>query len=75
MGEQRKIVAEHFPVEKLPEELRAGLADARHVTVTVEVEEPPQQRSLLSFWGAGKGVYDSPEAAVDAIRKLRDEWP
>ena len=33
------------------------------------------RRPLLSYLGAGKGVYPTPEDAVSAIRKLRDEWP
>jgi hypothetical protein len=81
MGEQRRVVAEHYPVEKLPEELRAGLGEVRHVTVTIEAEPEDTarpavaRRPLLSYLGAGKGVYPTPEDAVSAIRKLRDEWP
>ncbi len=33
-----KIVREHYPVEKLPEDLRAGLSAGQSVTITVEEE-------------------------------------
>lgn len=74
MGEGKKIVTEHFPVERLPEELRAGIEAGRAVRVTVEVEEPRPRRTPQSFFGSAPGVYGSPEEAVAAIRKLRDEW-
>jgi hypothetical protein len=67
MGETKKIVTEHYPAEKLPEELRAGLETGQLVRVTVEPEEPGK----AGFEGAGAGVY-SPEDAVSYIRALRD---
>ena len=72
MTEQKKIVTEHFPVDRLPEELRRGIESGRMVRVVVEAE-PPQKRSLRSFLGCGKGLYATPEEAVAEIRKLRDE--
>lgn len=75
MGEGKKIVTEHFPADKLPEELRRGIMSGEMVRVTVEHEgvaaKPP--RSMTSFLGAAKGLYDSPEDAVAFIRQLRDE--
>jgi hypothetical protein len=73
MGETKKIVTEHYPAERLPKELRAGLGSGRLVRVTVEPEEPGKPGfDLMSFMGAGAGVY-SPEGAVSSIRRLRDE--
>jgi hypothetical protein len=73
MGETKKIVTEHDPAEKLPDELRAGLESGQLVRVTVEPEEPSKAGfDLMSFMGAGAGVY-SPEEAVSSIRRLRDE--
>ena len=73
MGATKKIVIEHYPVDKLPEELRRGLYNGEFVRVTVEnAIAPPLRRSLSSFFGAGKGVYSEDEAVRD-IRKLRDE--
>lgn len=78
MNQTRKIVVEHYPVDRLPEELRLGLEDARDVTITIEapsaeaVEKRPPLASLL---GKGRGVYQTPEQADAAVRALRDEWP
>jgi len=77
MGETKKIVVEHFPVDKLPDELRRGIEAGQVVRVTVEEESEsmaPPYRSLSDFVGAGRGLYATPEEATDFIRKLRDEW-
>jgi hypothetical protein len=75
MGETKKIVTEHYPAEKLPEELRAGLESGQLVRVTVEPEAPQvARRPLSSFIGAAKGLYSSPEEVLQSIRDLRDEW-
>ena len=72
MGETTKIVTEHYPAEKLLEELRAGLETGQLVRVTVEPEEPGKAGfDLMSLMGAGAGVY-TPEEAVSYIRALRD---
>lgn len=86
MGETRKIVIQHFPVEKLPAEIRSlieGAApggDAAVQTVTVTVEQNlapahagPVAQSWKSFFGAGRGIYQTHEEAVEFIRALRDE--
>ena len=74
MGETKKIVVEHYPVEKLPEDLRSGIESGKMVRVTVETEaqENSPQLSLSAFFGAGKGCY-SEEEAISFIRRLRDE--
>jgi uncharacterized protein (DUF1786 family) len=73
MGETKKIVTEHYPAEKLPEELRKGLEEGQLVRVTVEPEGTRAITfDLLSFLGAGAGVYSTDEA-VSYIRTLRDE--
>ncbi len=44
-----RIVKEHYPASKLPEDLREGLAPGAEVTVTVEVlESPPALESVMS---------------------------
>ncbi len=74
MTEIKKIATEHFPVDKLPEELRRGIESGQMVRVVVEAEfAPPQKRSLRSFLGCGTGLYATPEEAIAEIRKLRDE--
>jgi len=74
MTEQKKIVTEHFPVDRLPDELRRGIEDGKMVRVVVEAEvEMPEPRPLREFWGIAKGAYPTPADAVAEIRKLRDE--
>ena len=81
MGETKKIVIEHFPVEKLPEELKRGLEDGQLVRVTVESVEGRNDASsagagswpLSSFLGIAPGLYASPQDVVAHIRSLRDE--
>jgi hypothetical protein len=78
MGELRRIVTDDVPVEELPERMRRGLDAGQRVRVTVEAgataERVPEPRPLRDFWGAGRGLYATPEEAVDFVGKLRDEW-
>ncbi len=74
MTEQKKIITEHFPVDRLPEELRRGIESGKMVRVVVEAEvEGAKPPPLREFWGVGKGAYPTPADAVAEIRKLRDE--
>lgn len=85
-----KIVREHYPVEKLPEDLRAGLPRDATVTVTVEADEKPSTQALRAMV---QDLLDHPkpmtlrqlremvgprnvtsDEAVARIRALRDEW-
>ncbi len=43
-----RIVKEHYPVEKLPEDLRAGLGAATHVRITVVLEDEHGDAALLN---------------------------
>lgn len=77
MGEGSKIVVEHYPVDKLPEELRAGLASGEMVRITVEREaqEVREPRPLHEMYGFAAGLYASQGLdPVEFIRRLRDEW-
>jgi hypothetical protein len=75
-----KIVVEHYPVERLPEDLRAGLHAAVSVKITVEAEDDggmavddvvaAARRRLAARDGGGVSM----EEAVARIRSLRDEW-
>lgn len=42
-----KIVREHYPAAKLPDDLRAGIDPARQVTVTVVEEDAEPGASIL----------------------------
>jgi hypothetical protein len=78
-----KIVKEHYPVSKLPVELREGIDPKGHVTVTVvEEEKPSEGRMTLEEIIAkadrlkeeGLIVPVTAKEAVARIRALRDEW-
>lgn len=81
-----KIVVEHYPVSRLPEDLREGLESAGSVRVTVEAEaagvnthRPVSAVDLVSQLQAekaGKAPADgiSLDDAVARIRELRNEW-
>lgn len=69
-----RIVREHYPAARLPEELRAGLDLDAHVTVSVVVEhETRHQRVDLDaiFARAGKSLSrtaDEIDAELHALR-------
>lgn len=85
-----RIVKEHYPVEKLPDDLRDGLPEGQTVTVTIENEAKPTLDELHEMV---MGILANPqpmtlaelrqmvgprnvtaEEAVARIRALRDEW-
>lgn len=78
-----KIVREHYPVEKLPEDLREGLRPGATVRVVLEVDDVRIERHSMSFEESMRLIKDyrrdnpervSVEDAVRRIRDLRDEW-
>jgi hypothetical protein len=83
------IVREHYPVEKLPEDLREGLGASPTVRVILETQESETEKSgtsarrpftLEESLDAVRNfrAKDTPgvtmEEAVARIRALRDEW-
>ena len=82
-----KIVREHYPVERLPPDLRVELVGQSTVTVTIEADDqratPPEkpQFSITDVLAQAKRLRDAgvikrttPQEAVARIRALRDEW-
>lgn len=80
-----KVVREHYPVEKLPEDLRELVGDARSVTVELTAErvsslKPLTRDELVAMIRlsqkehAARGTSVTTEEAVRRIRELRDEW-
>jgi hypothetical protein len=71
-----KIIREHYPVSKLPKDLREGLDPASDVTVTVEREEnsPRDILTLEEIFAARKPPYRSAEEIDADVRRSRDEW-
>jgi hypothetical protein len=77
-----KIVREHYPVERLPADLRAELPAGASVTVTITAsEDMPRPLSsteavalIAQMRALNKGKGLTPEEAAAEIRELRDEW-
>ena len=84
MDERDKIIREDYPVEKLPEDLRAELGGVGRVRVTLEPSDKMADRKCAE-WARVEAHIEkaraSPgfrpvtnEEAVARIRELRDEW-
>lgn len=76
-----RIVKEHYPVEKLPEDLREGLAPGTTVSVTLELETPGALSAdvddlLKRTEKVRKNLPHllTASEAVQRVRDLRDEW-
>jgi hypothetical protein len=70
-----KVIREHYPAAKLPEELRAGIDPNASVKITVEIEEPPQRvMSLEEMFELRRDVFPSQRDIDDHVKTLRDEW-
>lgn len=73
-----KIVLEHYPASKLPDELRGKIA--RGASVRVVVEETERKPLTLEEFRASmaqarkRKTGVTLEEAVARIRELRDEW-
>jgi len=81
MGDQKTIVVEHYPVERLPDDIRERIArsigDGPFVKLHIEVDALPADagstRPFDHYFGKGDGTYSGLDP-IDDIRKLRDEW-
>lgn len=73
-----KIVREHYPASKLPDDLRTGLPGSATVRVTIEAESTKLtvQEMLEQLKQVRQKLPHkvSIEEAVQRIRTLRDEW-
>ncbi|WP_214471409.1 hypothetical protein [Mesorhizobium sp. dw_380] len=73
-----KVILEHYPASKLPDELREGIALSASVKVTVEEEakRPLGRKQLLELMrnAQANAAGTSLEEAVARVRALRDEW-
>ena len=79
-----RIVREHYPVEKLPEDLREGLAAGQQVTVTVEpekvavVDTEGSQGATANLFSRYRRLrrhhFDTAEDVQAHIAALREEW-
>jgi hypothetical protein len=71
-----KIVKEHYPAARLPDDLRAGVDPAATVTITIEPEigTPPATVSLEEIWASRRPPFRSANDIDDELRRQRDEW-
>ena len=71
-----RIVREHYPASRLPEDLREGVNPQSVVTVTiVEEDKTPEQIMTLEEIFSLKGFRRRSAQEIDAdIRRQRDEW-
>ena len=68
-----KIVLEHYPISKLPEDMRTRLPDAESARVTVEII-PDVADPLNSFFDLQDGEIDVGENLMKLL-KHRQEYP
>jgi hypothetical protein len=74
-----KIVREHYPVERLPEDLQAELGLARTVTLVIEAEDDPsrdaeRKAAIAELIELRSKLKPSANDSVARVRELRDEW-
>ena len=74
-----RIVREHYPVERLPEDLRPELGLAQTVTLVIESDEMTSRERVRSAAIADllehrRTLPPSAPDAVERVRMLRDEW-
>jgi hypothetical protein len=70
-----RIVREHYPAAKLPDELREGIDPNATVKITVETEASPEQiLSLEEMFALRRDVFMSIRDVDEHVRTMRDEW-
>jgi hypothetical protein len=68
-----KIVREHYPIQKLPDDLRSGLQKYGWVRIEIEPEMPKDAPALATLVGSGRNVHGDPDDALAHIRSLRED--
>ena len=74
-----RIVREHYPVERLPEDLRPAAAAGGSVRVVIETEVPEERaaarmRAVAELSAVRDRMPQTQDDATARISKLRDEW-
>ena len=72
-----RVVLDHYPASKLPDDLRGGILPSASVKITVEeIQAAPDRERLLSLLRKSRGAIPTVtlEEAVRRVRELRDEW-
>jgi hypothetical protein len=71
-----KVVLEHYPASKLPEDLRAGVNPSSTVTVTIVEEEkrPEEVMTLEEIFALRRPPFRTAEEIDEDLRRQRDAW-
>jgi hypothetical protein len=71
-----RIIREHYPASKLPEDLRAGVDPSSTVTVTIVEEEkrPERAMTLGEIFALRRPPFRTAEEIDEDLRRQRDEW-
>ena len=70
-----RIVRDHYPASKLPDDLREGIDPGAEVIVTVEeITRPEKVLSIEELWALRRPPFRSAEEIDRMIREQRDAW-
>jgi hypothetical protein len=71
-----RIVFEHYPASKLPEDMRTKVDPSSTVTVVVTVEDKPPERimTLDEIFAARRPPFRSAREIDEDLRRDRDAW-
>ncbi len=71
-----RIVKEHYPASRLPEDLRAGVDPTANVTVTIveEEERPEKVATLEEIFALRQPPFRTKEEIDADLRRQRDQW-
>jgi len=71
-----RIVKEHYPASKLPEDLREGVDPAAIVTITIVEEQgrPERVMTLEEIFALREPPFRTSEEIDADLRRQRDEW-
>jgi hypothetical protein len=71
-----RIIREHYPASKLPEDLRAGVDPSSTVTVTIVEEEkrPEKAMTLEEIFALRRPPFRTAKEIDEDLRRQRDEW-
>ncbi len=71
-----RIVREHYPAARLPDDLREGFAADADVRVTIEwtVTKPERSLSVTEIFARREPPFRSKEEMLEELRRQRDEW-
>jgi hypothetical protein len=71
-----RIIREHYPASKLPEDLRSGVDPSSTVTVTIveEQKRPEKVMTIEEIFALRRPPFRTAEEIDEDLRRQRDEW-